>query len=285
MGYRLGPTETNKAGPRPNPNGAKTVLRKEGTENVTTVPTSPKKGFTPLFLDALQPPLRGSYTLIDNDTPHLRLRVSDTGSKSFIMVKRWERGASSAAVRSIGKVGEISLADARTKAREWEALRQRGVDPKTLDVVAEKEAVMTMGAVIESYLTAKTNRGRRKANEDRKDFERDCVPLWKHRPISSIAKRDIENVVDRILARGRNSKWPRKQQAFNVLMKMKALFNWAVKKELVDRSPCRLIEAEELIGKLAPRNRVFSRDELFALPTGCGADALPLWARCIGYYC
>ncbi|TIL72284.1 MAG: DUF4102 domain-containing protein [Mesorhizobium sp.] len=236
-----------------------------------SVPKSPKMGFTKTFIDALPAAPRGDrYTIIDNDTPHLRLRVTDTGAKTFLMWKRWEKGAASATARAIGQVGVVSLADARATARQWEELRKKGIDPKVLEEQERRKAEeakradeerrdKTFATVLDDYLAAKRNRGRRQVAEDEKDFRRECLPKWKSLPISDITKRDIEKVVGSIAARGK------KRHAHNVFVKVRALFNWCVKKELIEKSPCRLISPEEFIGEKKSRTRTLNSDEIFAL--------------------
>lgn len=242
----------------------------------------PKKGFTPTYLNDLRddPGARGSW-VIDAGQPLLRLRITPKGEMSFFMWKRWKLSDGSASARTLGtwggekdEAGKATIAAMRAKAVEWDRLRQDGIDPKAQEDERRRkeeeaqEAVrsVTFGVVMEDYIRAKRKKGRRQADEDEADFRRDCLPLWKDTPITSIGKRDIEKMIDRILERGRKAgaRTDRKRHAHNVFIKVRALFNWAVRKERLEKSPCRLIDPEEEIGVIKARDRLFTPDELFA---------------------
>ena len=65
---------------------------------------------------------------MDSDVRGLGIRVMPSGVKSFILFRRFP-GSKHPARRSLGTYGEMSLAEAREKAREWNALVKKGIDP------------------------------------------------------------------------------------------------------------------------------------------------------------
>jgi hypothetical protein len=67
------------------------------------------------------------YQVMDSNVAGFGIRVSDT-SKTYILRTRFP-GTGSATRREIGKVGDISLADARDVARKWRELARKGIDP------------------------------------------------------------------------------------------------------------------------------------------------------------
>ena len=66
----------------------------------------------------------------DTEVPGLGFRITKTGAKSFILKTRIG-GGRSAPVRkpTLGKVGDLTLDQVRTKARKWKALASDGIDP------------------------------------------------------------------------------------------------------------------------------------------------------------
>ena len=78
---------------------------------------SPRVLTEPLIRNLKPAALNQRYTIADAVVPGLKIRVTAKGSKSFVLWRRYPGAKSSAAARSLGKVGELTLADARTKAR------------------------------------------------------------------------------------------------------------------------------------------------------------------------
>jgi len=76
------------------------------------------------------------------------VRVTDTGTKSFVLVTRYP-GDKHPTPRAIGTVGAISLAKAREKATAWLEAISDGIDARTF---AEEAAVNTLRAVAKNYL-------------------------------------------------------------------------------------------------------------------------------------
>jgi hypothetical protein len=82
------------------------------------------------YIKALKPAPAGQrYAIADALVPGLKVRVTDKGSKSYILWRRFG-GAPNPAARALGTVGELSLAEARDKARSWLALIKQGEDPR-----------------------------------------------------------------------------------------------------------------------------------------------------------
>src|SRR5262249_25093328 len=60
--------------------------------------------------------------------PGLGVRVTDAGTKSFVLATRYP-GSANPARRALGGYGELTLEQARIKARHWLELVGQGIDP------------------------------------------------------------------------------------------------------------------------------------------------------------
>jgi hypothetical protein len=85
------------------------------------------------FIKALKPALPGArYAVADALVPGLKVRVTDSGAKSFVLWRRYG-GAKNPAARSLGKVGALTLVEAREKARLWLRQIAAGEDPGRIE--------------------------------------------------------------------------------------------------------------------------------------------------------
>src|SRR5262249_33512012 len=100
-----------------------------GTTANWSRPMLAKRPLTDRGIAALKPAPSGKRTLIwDALVPGLAVRVTGKGAKAFVLVARFP-GSRNPTARAIGKVGAISLEDARLRAREWQRLISAGTDP------------------------------------------------------------------------------------------------------------------------------------------------------------
>ncbi|MER9352859.1 Arm DNA-binding domain-containing protein [Mesorhizobium sp. M0514] len=117
----------------------------------------PRETLTDNRLKALKPAAPGKrYVIMDAQVPSMGVRVTDkepsNGSKlkagqvSFVYIARFGV-ATQPARRALGEYDVMSLEAARTKARQWAALIDRGIDPK---VQADEERQAAARAATES---------------------------------------------------------------------------------------------------------------------------------------
>jgi hypothetical protein len=87
------------------------------------------------------------------------------------------RGAKNPAARLLGKVGVITLAEAREKPREWIKMIERGDDPRVVERRArdakQENNAKTFGVVFEDYLKRKVKK-LRKAKDVEREMRKDC---------------------------------------------------------------------------------------------------------------
>src|SRR4051794_29157178 len=75
-------------------------------------------------------PATGRKDYSDALVPGLALRVTSNGHKSFVLIARYPANPRNPTRRALGDYGELTLEEARDKARRWLHLIKRGLDPK-----------------------------------------------------------------------------------------------------------------------------------------------------------
>jgi integrase len=137
----------------------------------------PKQRLTDISVRALNPPATGQLTVWDKQSP-VGVRVSQGGSKTFIVL------VGSGQRRTIGRVGIISLADARIEAKRVLAEKTLGLGGKPSAI--KFEAALTL--FLEAHY--KTKRERTKV-EIKRLLERHFLPAFRNKGLSEITDADI----------------------------------------------------------------------------------------------
>lgn len=209
---------------------------------------APERGLNVAFIKGLKAqPDETAYEIADvGETHYLRVRIS-CKSKRFYMRARWKKGASSASSRAIGefseteKPGFITLAQARETARNWEALRKAGIDPKA-SRSSDKSVSSTTGSAAGETATAPTFRDAAEDYLGWSDFQKlrssatstrriknnlldPAQNPWCDKPLADIDDADIATVIANIRER------PAPAIAQNVLDHIRQIFTFAVKPE------------------------------------------------------
>lgn len=201
---------------------------------------------------AKTPPNRVQIDLWDRAVRGLSLRVTSNGVKTFSLKYRNARGNEKRV--TLGRYPEISLADARTSAMEYKARVARGEDPGA-DRKTPKPEGRTVSSLIDEFVKrhASFNKsGKETERILRREFQRD----FGSRDFASIAKADMIGLIETITDRGAPV------LARNTLAAVRKMFNWAVSRDLLDRSPCDRVKAP---GKAPKRERVLSINEVRAI--------------------
>lgn len=215
----------------------------------------PIRKLTDLFVERAKPPARGRVEYFDASFPGLALRVTETGGKSWCVFYRFHGRLRR---YTIGTYPAIKPAQARREAQAALEKVRQGIDP-----VEDKRARRdqrtpeseTFGAVARDYLDLHHKRNSREStfSEAKRDFEKHAIVAWGKRPIASITRRDVIDLIDRIVQRGAEV------QANRTLARLRAMFNWALAKDRVAVSPAAgiILPTQE-----QARDRVLSDDEL-----------------------
>jgi integrase len=228
------------------------------------------------MLNALKPASKGTRVdHMDAIVPGFGVRVTDragdkgrAASRTFILLARFpgatidpKTGAAFPTRRALGEVGELTLDQAREKARAWLALIKQGIDPKQAEAerraAEQRRRANTFGAVAEDFF-AEHLKGQRRAKVSEREIRKDLVARWADRPITSIGKGDVLAVVQAIKARGAQ------RQAHTLFAHARVIFGWAIDKDVygLEHNPCDRISAKTAIGRKNSRKRTLVDDEL-----------------------
>jgi integrase len=236
--------------------------------------------FTEQAITKLKAPARGQEFYWDTDRRRFGLKVSHTGSKTYIITCRVFAGGvwHSARRFTVGRHPEMRLAEARDRARDMLALAKARKSPASLaaDELAKdiKHSVNTFEAVtkrfIVEYLEAK---GRRPATvqQYRLLFDGKDLFAWRNRPVAELTFDDLRAVLAIIMRRGKRI------AANRTLAYLRKFFTWAVRERIIPASPAMGID---LPAGETPRDRVLDDSEL--LKTWHALDADPGLINAVG---
>lgn len=214
-----------------------------------------------------------TYDVADGDVPGLMVRVMPSGARTFVLVARFP-GKTNPTRRSLGSYGELTLEEAREKARTWRGLLRKGIDPQ-IEEDQKKQAELrrqknNFCAVAEEFIKRHSSKTRKAAVIER-ELRREFIGSWGDRPITDITQHDVVAVIDEVVDRGAP------YQAHNLLGHVRTLFNWAIARGVygLDRSPCDRLKPAAVIGKKLARKRVLTDPEIRALWNACDAIGYP----------
>ena len=230
-----------------------------------------KRTLTDRFLKSIAAAPKGKHTdFADSIVPGLAVRVSSTGQKTFVLVSRFP-GRNNPTRRAIGSYPAITIEKARTTARGWLELIERGIDP-AVQVASEVETNRqrqsnTFRAVATTFIDKHVS-SRRTAIPIAQLVETKLVSQWGDRPIDSIGKRDVIELVEGVRqASGIES-------ARQTLIYARRLFGWAAARDIVPQSPCLAIAVADLLPPKVSRDRVLSDAELRLVLRATGDDGI-----------
>jgi integrase len=184
--------------------------------------------------------------LIYDELQHgLALSVEPTAHKSYKLVytfhgrPRWY---------NIGDVRSIGLAQARKRAKELLAAVVLGTDVQAEK--ARQRQAGTFGEVAERYVEQYSKRNNKSWKQADALVRTYLLPHWRMRPIVSITRTDMKEVLRRL----------RPVLANQVKASASALFNWAIREEIAKdlTNPCIGIEPNAT----SSRERVLSASEI-----------------------
>lgn len=193
----------------------------------------------------------------DARTPGLALRVSEQGHKAWSFIFTAPGNAKRARI-TCGTYPSMSLAVARTRAREARGLVETGEDPRVA-FNAQAARAMAVTALIESFLEKHARPNLRTASEIERRLRKNAIPLIGNVRVAEAHRRDINRVIDPIVRRGRLA------EACRVFEDLRSIMRWAVARGDLDRNPM-----EGMKKPAAPRSRtrVLTDDEIRQLWNG-----------------
>jgi integrase len=205
----------------------------------------PRVQLTDRFVSTAKASQRVDY--FDEKTPGLALRVSDTHkawSFNFTSPKDGKR-----ARITIGSYPATSLASARAKAIEARGIVENGSDPRELTAAT----AATLKALIDSYFEKHVRPRLRRASEIERTFSKNVTPVIGNVRLTDLHRRDINRVIDAIIARDAPV------EAARVFAQLRALFRWALARGDIDVNP---MDGMKRPPAGSAKDRTLSDDEL-----------------------
>ena len=215
----------------------------------------------------------GRRFVMDAEVSGLGVKVTETGSRSYVLIKRFP-GFKHPAPRQLGSCDVLSLEEAREKARDWLKLIARGVDPaqheRELQEAAARKRENSFAAVAEDFFREKLA-SERQGRDVERDMRKEFVTAWGKRPIADITDEDVLQVIRAVKQRGSPS------QARNLLGYARRFFDWAIDQRgyCIKTNPCAGLKPARLVGEKRSRDRVLTDDELFAFWRATGHMGYP----------
>jgi hypothetical protein len=164
---------------------------------IKSMTTHKPRRLTDAFIKALPAAKAGQrYAVSDQIISSLRVRVTDTGHKSYILWRRTDPRAKSASALALGTVGQLTLADARTKARRWLGMLAEGVDPREVE---RETRANTVAAASEKFIAERLP-GQRNAARAEKEIRREIISRWKNKSLVAVSRQHLLAATDEIKA-------------------------------------------------------------------------------------
>lgn len=212
-----------------------------------------KTVLTDMTIRTLPPPATGQSEIWDHRVPGFGIRVSAAGTKSFVLVYRFDGRQRRL---TLGRYPTLSLTDARKLASQ--ALRQvsLGVDPSEAEItdrVAAAPRLRAVGATVDEYIEKYAKPKNKDWRTTRDILQREFVAIWGERALNSISRDDVMRVIDDVVARTSAA------TGHNRFVYARHFFNWCVGRGYLDVSPMAKLNPPP---KARDRDRVLSDNEL-----------------------
>jgi integrase len=204
----------------------------------------------------LPAPSKGRLVVFDEQQPGLIFRVTPNDARTFAVWFRRRSGAKE--VLTLGKLGDLSLSEARALTRQTRFEVMAGaplsVAKRKSASGAEPHTGLSLTEAIERYRTAHIERqGLKTAPDVLRRLNKEVAAVWGRRQLSDIQRSDVHALLDSIVDRGA----PKSANA--TLALLRSFMNWALSRELIDTNPCLGIRRPV---RTTSRTRVLNEQEL-----------------------
>jgi len=202
----------------------------------------------------------------DGGCPGLYLVVEPTGTKSWAHRYRYH-GTSKKRTLGSAADGGLSLAAARHAVAAARHRLGRGADPATAPhpvaptgVAASDNVEAAVASFLELHAYRKTRLNSARATEY--SFNRFVLPAWRGRPVASITRRDVIDLIESVAVDAPYS-------ANRLLAALSKFFNWLCGRDVLSVSPAVGVERPH---KEIARQRTLDDGELSALWRACEGE-------------
>jgi integrase len=198
-------------------------------------------------------PERGQVEIWDSRIAGFGIRVSAQGTKSFVLVYRFQRKSRRL---TLGRYPTLSLADARKMAAQ--ALRQLalGSDPASDRIQKQAENPSLTPSVVDA-VDEYIDKYARPKNKDwattRDILRREYVGVWRDRALNEISSTDVMSVIDGVVSRSSTA------TGHNRFVYARHFFDWCVGRGYITVSPMAKLKPPP---KARDRDRVLTEKEL-----------------------
>lgn len=238
---------------------------------------------TDRFLKALKPAPAGKRFIVwDAIQPHLGVRVTDHGRRSFIVVMR-RAGERRPTRHFLGSYPAVSIADARLKAPKIISTLLSRADPKEQDRQRLREAKIIdgikFGVVIDDYILRHVAKLRSKRSVTltirrelqglrlhrikvngkwQDEWRNGPDSRWRDMALAKITRGDVVELLEKIADNGSRF------QARKVFAILSKFFKWAILRDAygIETNPTASINSIDILGSFKSRSRVLSDKEL-----------------------
>ena len=223
---------------------------------------------TDLAVANVKPPASGRIEIWDAMLPGFGLRISEKGSKSWVVLYHVRGRATGKRRLTLGRYPIISLAKARERARHVFEAASEGIDSAEAQSPA-REPAPSFEKVAEQFIRRYAKPKNRGWHRQEVDLAREFTPYWGKRPIDTITRRDVLDALDRISDR------VSPLRANRQLALIRKLFNWCLERGLLETSPAANVKPP---GREVSRDRVLSDGEIRSVWMCCDAVGHPFGA-------
>jgi integrase len=201
----------------------------------------------------------------DDHLTGLYLQIQPSGARSWAVRYR-HHGASRK--HTLGTYPAIDLKSARALAAKALRAVAEGRDPGREKAEARTKQSDSVDSLVEEFLERHVRRSNRvrTVEEVERLFRLHILPRWRGRLVSSITKRDIIEMVDRVVDGGSPT------AANRALAAVKTFFNWCVARDILSVSPVQGVKPPT---PEKSRDRVLDDAELKRVWEGAGKVGYP----------
>jgi integrase len=188
----------------------------------------------------------------DGIMPGLYLIVQPSGTKSWAVRYRHQGRPRK---HTIGSFPTVDLKTARLLGGKALRAAAEGRDPGREKMQARSAKADSIDHVIAEFLDRHVRRSNRPrtAQETERLLRLHVLPRWRGRPVHEITRRDVLDVLDRVVDGGAPI------AANRALAAVRKLFNWCVARDILSATPCAGVKPPTAERS---RDRVLSDDEL-----------------------
>ena len=223
----------------------------------------PSKRLSDFTLQKLQPPGKGQIEYWDPILKGFGIRISYSGTKAWIVLTRLHGKQ----IRvTLGKYPRMGLKKAREVANEVLDMAERGEDPRQSVGRNSRPDRGTIAAVVDIFIERYARPKNRTWRDTRNLFARNVIPVWGHRQIDTITKKDVNLLLVEICERGSPLTSNRVHSA------VRRFFNWCVEEDLIAVSPVHGVKRK---APETQRDRVLTDTELSKVWDACSQIGWP----------